>query len=900
MAQDPWAVVSQTPATPNAPTPTAPSSSGGGWDVLSHTPATPPSSPQSGVGGFVSRNIEGSEDTDPNWNNDLTSRALGGAIKSASQVLGNVLDFFAKPHPIGDAQPETLTPEQQRTHQHLQDAATWLKTGSEPEGFWENVGAVGEQVLEYMGTNGVLKMVGAGAGAAQAGNAAAHTTQALQSAQQVTQTLAKNPRLAGLVAIGLKASKDALMMGGQTYAHTEDPTQSAIAGAFGGAVRLGGEGLGAAGRWVNKAKPTSVNIAGEEVPALATQVNENGKPIPTGAGAAPKIAQAQQDAAPNVVRNIAQQATQSVLDRINSTRPVMNAIEDAGRMLPAPEGSEPFKFTLEGPPTSERTEGKAVQSAAKIPGNHAVDEPSFSTSSTATREQVNPKKVGPLRRGETRAGSGPTANEGSMGADIRNGKPPEAAHDIASGGGQMQTTDPREAESWLRQLEEIQQSPEHGKLSEAQQNAIEKQRQSLTEQLGIYNASPYGQRFEPLDVNGAVSQVRSFGDAADQIQASVKPVYEQLDRVSHGQFDKNNKAAKQALRIMRSATSLDAYNNAEQNYREATGAIDELLTRHAGDVSRTDYLAAKQAWRDSSRLNELHNVIERMNNGITLEESDQGFTRTMTGRTRQLQAYLDKGENASQLEGMIGKEGLTNLKQLTELMSRPGSQRSTIEVLKNVVTEFGRHARLGGAGGLIGGMVAHAMHLPYWTGISAGAMTGSAVRAIMHDAMVNPRIGNLVDYAVRNGVSPQVYAPLIARALAVPMQEQNAEPPADSEGDRQVKRTMVEPNPRGLIEPGNLPIDGRPVVQNADGTRSTEYSISFDDDKGREVLVPTVVNGKFLTPDGKKPPEGSDAEKQMFKRAEQHYFETGEHLGIFSNSADADRYAGELHNRGEK
>lgn len=111
-------------------------------------------------------------------------------------------------------------------------------------------------------------------------------------------------------------------------------------------------------------------------------------------------------------------------------------------------------------------------------------------------------------------------------------------------------------------------------------------------------------------------------------------------------------------------------------------------------------------------------------------------------------------------------------------------------------------------------------------------------------------------------------------------------------------RTMAVPNPKGLVEAGNLPIDTRPTVQNSDGTHSTEYSVSFADDKGREVLVPTVVDGKFLTPDGKKPREGSPEEKAMFKAAWQHYLDTGENLGKFDNAANADAYANQLHNRG--
>jgi soluble lytic murein transglycosylase-like protein len=94
-----------------------------------------------------------------------------------------------------------------------------------------------------------------------------------------------------------------------------------------------------------------------------------------------------------------------------------------------------------------------------------------------------------------------------------------------------------------------------------------------------------------------------------------------------------------------------------------------------------------------------------------------------------------------------------------------------------------------------------------------------------------------------------------------------------------------------MITQGNIDLSNRPIVKNASGPPSTEYSVSMQDDKGREVLIPTIVNGKFLTPDGKKPPVGSDAEKQMFKNAWQHYKNTGENMGIFKDAKSADDYA---------
>jgi hypothetical protein len=101
----------------------------------------------------------------------------------------------------------------------------------------------------------------------------------------------------------------------------------------------------------------------------------------------------------------------------------------------------------------------------------------------------------------------------------------------------------------------------------------------------------------------------------------------------------------------------------------------------------------------------------------------------------------------------------------------------------------------------------------------------------------------------------------------------------------------------GLLVPGNIELSNRPVIYNADGTHSSEYSSSMGDDKGREVLFPTIVNGKFLTPDGKKPPEKSDAEKAMIARAWQYAKDTGQNMGTFTDPVTADDAANVIHNR---
>lgn len=81
---------------------------------------------------------------------------------------------------------------------------------------------------------------------------------------------------------------------------------------------------------------------------------------------------------------------------------------------------------------------------------------------------------------------------------------------------------------------------------------------------------------------------------------------------------------------------------------------------------------------------------------------------------------------------------------------------------------------------------------------------------------------------------------------------------------------------------GNIDLNHRKVVRNRDGSISTERSFSFyDEDTGKEILIPQVVNGKIVT-------EG---------QAIDHYYRTGEYLGMFDTPEEANEYAEQLHNR---
>lgn len=82
---------------------------------------------------------------------------------------------------------------------------------------------------------------------------------------------------------------------------------------------------------------------------------------------------------------------------------------------------------------------------------------------------------------------------------------------------------------------------------------------------------------------------------------------------------------------------------------------------------------------------------------------------------------------------------------------------------------------------------------------------------------------------------------------------------------------------------GNIDLNNRQILENSDGTFSTENSATIEVD-GKYIVIPTVVNGQQME----------------IEDAVNHYNKTNQHLGMFDSLLEAEIYAQLLHERQEQ
>lgn len=688
-----------------------------------------------------------------------------GYGKSAAGLLGNVIDMATPSATPGD------TSTKGRIYQHVHEAADWLRNGSEPQGYREHVGAIGEQATELLGTEGLMKLVGEAPAVAKGLKGAAAVAENLKATNTTLKALAENKFMTGLVMLGLRASKDAALQGGQTYLHTEDPEQARHAAEVGAAFRAGGEAAGAVlskGLQIaRRVGPQTIDIAGKPVRTLASQLNENRVPIETGATG--KIGRAQQLAGPQVMQSMAQSATRKALERINATRVFE---QNPARLLTAGEDAQPQIFTLEGPGTTEAQEGPLTQEPRKKQIGTRVVERGTGAEGANIRD-INPETgQGPAITGQPATSARKLVKEPTFQymSGTRPGSP-EARSDVVTGGGTLQMDDPTDAEAKLHQLKRAEQDPGYDKLSQDQKDNIQAQRTSLEDQLKMHYAGTT--RHMPVDVDRAVGHVLDFGEGSNQIEAALKPVFAKYDSATTGELSDLMRQYDRAKNNAVHATA-EGLDQAQDEMKDADDKINNILTRYGGspNIRREEYQAARAGWWHKSTMDQLDVMAQRtMNSARAREVVENGRTQFMRSglpHAKNFENFLSKGNNRARVAELIGDDGIQNWKNITTLMSNEFSGES-----KNVGAEIAKalFKYTPAAGGIASGL-AHVLGIsPVEAGLTAEAVT-RGTRFVINSALTSPRIGDMFEMAVKNHIDPKIYAPLIARAIMVPQQEQ--------------------------------------------------------------------------------------------------------------------------------
>lgn len=709
---------------------------------------------------------------------------LKNAGEGAAQSLAQDADFVAhhiSPDPDADA-----------LHAPIHRIATGEAFGT-PEPGQEEGRDLGHQLggmLEYEMGGEALK--------------ALKPSQYLSRITKLAKFAEEHPRLARTLAA---AAKGATVGGTQSAAHGGDATDiaesAALAGATEGAFTGVPEGVQ---HKAQQLAPETRSIAGEDIPVLASQARPEGKG--PSIAETPKYAEAQQKGTAAATTNVARQAAQREIERINQTRqfPVQT---DPARLLPG--SAQPYAFTLEtGDPAFERRGSVSQDAELQRVGTRTETQEEPTGSSAPRVEASTPAELSQgVQQGNARVQLGSTASTvpsrmmpenpivrqvGTNALTVPDsvfaekpsptrtvsiehpiyqyGEPTgEPGTEVLGGGGTLVTTEPHVARAQLSQLEDLAESKDFNNLSPRLQGRVQSQIESLRGQLADYSA--YTPRFQPVDAEAASSQVHNFRDLGEQLRGSVDDVYKRIDDVSGGEFSRLRKLQRAANQQIANAPDLspEAVNRAYKTRDDVTKQIESFLSKRPDQVNAEDWNAARHATRMASAADELHTALQASFSGPPAEVADRtGIDRTQRGGTVAINA-LNRvlAHRGRDIEELIGKPGVDNLYQIADLLKRPKEEHGLPKILREASMVLRRHGSgLGATAGYylahgVSGALGHA--IPGYQGLLLGAGAGALYRRVVNEIATNPQLAQKLAYPVKQGVSTRIAAPLVASML---------------------------------------------------------------------------------------------------------------------------------------
>jgi hypothetical protein len=226
--------------------------------------------------------------------------------------------------------------------------------------------------------------------------------------------------------------------------------------------------------------------------------------------------------------------------------------------------------------------------------------------------------------------------------------------------------------------------------------------------------------------------VSTFGEAADKVRAEAQPYYAKLDQDTNGQFSALNRERAAGYR----AKDFDRVHEAEDG-------IEKIFKSKRSSLSPDELKNARQAFSTSYVLDDVHDAVNRsFNISDEAVANKAGVWRGVNGGKLMTRLNnLVERTGRAKVEGAISSEGLTNLYRIADLTQTPQNAAKYGNTVNDIAMEM----------------------LPK-RGL-VGATIDETRKFVLHSAATNPRVGKMIEDAIKVGANPKMYAPLIARAI---------------------------------------------------------------------------------------------------------------------------------------
>jgi hypothetical protein len=486
------------------------------------------------------------------------------------------------------------------------------------------------------------------------------------------------------------------------------------------------------------------------------------------------VQQAQQKAGQEIISNAAKSATEQHLGELNEGRTVEPTDPTVHKA--------PYKFNLKGPGTTETTEGQTAHQPRKQQiGNRAVE-----GKGPTERQQYQDPATGETRTidtstvGATNAipepGTAPQTSHKSptfqMQPEVKPGS--QIGTDVVRGGGDIVTEDPTVVKAHIATLNDAIDEA----TDPAQKAQLEAQRGDAQRQMSEYHASRQGQdytpykdqpTFSPVEISKAVSRVRSFGDAADEIEGGAKEVYNRLDDLTGGRFSLIREQNKRAWNAVTNGGGEAADVRLAETQRKMNAMLDGTDGEVGDSVNNADLAFANEAWKKAQVLRDVHSKVEgAFDTSIGASDRANAYRGFNGSQLRKNLKALTDSYGERPLVRIIGRDQFDNLTRLADI-TRTQADRAKFgggvnHVAQWMIRNEGKVASgvaaAGGFGGhAIGGYEGAAI------GATAAEATYAAARRLMRAIATNPKIGTQFTTAIQYGARPSFYAPMIGQQV---------------------------------------------------------------------------------------------------------------------------------------